>query len=122
KDGNFSELEPNSNQLLSSNSLVAESPHKEESDKRFSCETCGKRFRERAKLTIHMRTHTGEKPFSCERCGKRFSQKSTLTAHMRKHTGERPYFCERCGKSFSERSNLTLTSRFTSLHKHKTRC
>ncbi|XP_051809033.1 zinc finger protein ZFP2-like isoform X22 [Acanthochromis polyacanthus] len=80
-------------------------------DKRFSCETCGRRFSNICHLRDHMRTHTGERPFSCERCEKRFSQKSTLTAHMRKHTGERPYFCERCGKSFSKCSNLYVHMR-----------
>lgn len=53
-----------------------ERPHK--------CETCGKGFKNKAKLIEHTRTHTGEKPFKCDKCQRRFTQKSNLIRHQKK--------------------------------------
>uniref|UniRef100_A0A8D3CSY5 C2H2-type domain-containing protein n=1 Tax=Scophthalmus maximus TaxID=52904 RepID=A0A8D3CSY5_SCOMX len=77
-------------------------------DKPHACETCGKCFRTKSDMLIHMRTHTGEKPYSCETCGKCFKQCAHLNAHMRTHTGEKPYSCETCGKCFKQRKSDML--------------
>ena len=74
---------------------------------RHRCKFCGKFFRTTSRLTIHVRSHTGEKPFSCETCGARFSQSSHLGQHVVIHTGVKPYRCFLCQKSFYRRSYLT---------------
>ncbi|XP_073467439.1 uncharacterized protein [Aquarana catesbeiana] len=75
-------------------------------EKRFSCDECGKCFHFKSRLNVHKRTHTGEKPYSCLECGKCFRSKYALDVHKRSHTGEKPYSCSECGKCFSVKSHV----------------
>lgn len=76
----------------------------------FSCnvEGCGKRFKQRAHLLTHARSHTGERPYVCPYAGCRrwFSQRCNMRTHVRSHTGERPYKCSVCQKGFSQQGNM----------------
>ena len=71
----------------------------------FTCGYCGKIFKHKKDLKIHLLKHTGERPHSCTFCDKSFTTISSLDTHFRTHTGARPYACELCPKAFADNSN-----------------
>ncbi|KAM6951288.1 uncharacterized protein FYW47_014817 [Aplochiton taeniatus] len=73
---------------------------------RFSCEVCGKSYRVRGQLVVHMRSHTGERPFLCTVCGKRFPGRRYLREHLIRHTNEKRYQCHVCNKRFHVKNEL----------------
>ncbi|XP_042888898.1 zinc finger protein 345-like [Penaeus japonicus] len=70
------------------------------------CPVCARAFDSRAKLDIHLRTHTGERPFACALCPYQACQMSTLTSHMRTHTGEKPFACPFCAHRARQKGSL----------------
>lgn len=77
-------------------------------DKLHLCDTCGKGFARKDKLTLHYRTHTGYKPYKCNYCEKCFTQRNYLVMHERIHSGEKPYCCVYCGKCFNQDASLRI--------------
>lgn len=59
----------------------------ENSNKRYMCRLCNKRFTRPSSLTTHIYSHTGEKPFKCpvSECGRQFSVVSNLRRHAKIH-------------------------------------
>lgn len=86
------------------------------SAKCYKCSECGKSFRFRSVLDLHMRMHSKDKPYQCKVCGKAFRFSSYLQQHLIIHTGKRPHKCPDCGKDFAFLQNMRTHQR---LHQEK---
>lgn len=67
----------------------------------FTCDECGRLFRDRRLFANHLKIHSGDRPYKCEHCDKAFITQSDCKKHLRIHTGEKPYTCELCQKCFT---------------------
>ena len=65
------------NKLLYSHMAVHKLP-------KYSCDFCGKKFRQNSSMRAHRMTHTGEKPYGCRECTFRCIQPNELTKHYAK--------------------------------------
>ncbi|XP_054275639.1 gastrula zinc finger protein XlCGF46.1-like [Macrosteles quadrilineatus] len=66
----------------------------------YKCDRCEKTFLHQTTFITHLKVHEGKvKLKTCEVCGK--SIKTRMSVHMRTHTGEKPYKCSYCPMAFS---------------------
>ena len=73
--------------------------------KTHTCQFCGKIFKKLSRLTVHVRSHTGENPFKCEVCDKKFRKIDSLRKHQDNHHAhlnlrKKKYECSHCGYQF----------------------
>lgn len=60
-------------------------------DDRVVCDICGKSYKTKSALSIHMTIHTNKSAHECNICGRQFTQRGALVRHMPMHTGEKPH-------------------------------
>ena len=73
----------------------------------FQCmvKNCGKWFRRKWELTMHVRKHTSE-TLKCDVCDFTTNLNKHLKEHKHKHSDDCPYICTICNKGFRYRSGL----------------
>lgn len=73
----------------------------------YSCDTCGFKCQSRRRLKEHLdRKHGSEYKFDCEYCGKKFKVKGDMRLHVRFKHKETPIICDVCGKTCSNSNSL----------------
>lgn len=83
--------------------------HKTGGVKSFHCETCGKSFDSKLKLSSHQIIHRPVRPHVCKVCSKAFLFKNKLEKHiLLVHARERPYPCSLCGKKLASKFGLGI--------------
>lgn len=79
--------------------------HTEETEKKFACDLCEKKFITNAELQIHGRSHSVAKPYACDKCKKSFKSENYLSFHKRGHSDNaKRYTCTICPKDFKQLS------------------
>ncbi|KAM6919320.1 uncharacterized protein FYW49_008840 [Xenentodon cancila] len=117
QESDFSEAEPNTEQLYSENSPLTEQSKNPDSGSTTDVEMNPSMRRHRSRPDCEFVDHSdesqgqfnaqaGKKSLNCDVCGKVCRSKHDLLRHYRVHTGERPYTCKTCGKSFSLNNTL----------------
>ncbi|XP_026222609.1 telomere zinc finger-associated protein isoform X2 [Anabas testudineus] len=73
----------------------------------FSCDVCEQRFTEKGALIRHKASkHEDGRPHCCHICGKTFKAREQLRVHVRRHKGMRKFECIDCGYKFTRQAHL----------------
>ena len=74
----------------------------------FKCDVCDKSFRVQAGVYTHKKYYCKDsiKAFSCEKCPKKFTSPGDLAKHNTTHSGNKPFICDICNQAFSRAGNL----------------
>ncbi|XP_036960540.1 telomere zinc finger-associated protein isoform X2 [Acanthopagrus latus] len=73
----------------------------------FSCDICDQRFTEKGALVRHKASkHEEGRPHCCHICGKTFKAREQLRVHLRRHKGMRKFECVDCGYKFTRQAHL----------------
>ena len=70
--------------------------HTHSFERNFGCEHCGKEFKYRSELVVHLTHHTGELNFSCSCCAKKFRRSAEARLCEKGHGGFFNFNCSIC--------------------------
>lgn len=77
------------------------------SDVQFRCDKCDYVTKKKVLLNRHLVTqHSNQRPFVCDYCGRDFKMKRALTVHIAQHASTTKYQCPFCERSFNSSTNF----------------
>lgn len=82
-----------------------------DTNEKFKCEVCNKRFSILSNYNFHLRVHKRDKPHRCLICGKSFRLPKSLEQHMVLHSETSSYHCVVCNRIFSRSGALKMHMR-----------
>lgn len=71
-----------------------------------TCRFCGKYFKRKHQLKLHVKIHTREGWIPCDICNREYRDKTKLKDHKEEVHLKIKYYCDRCGSAFSRKNLL----------------
>ncbi|KAL2734152.1 zinc finger protein 813-like isoform X2 [Vespula squamosa] len=84
---------------------------KHASEYKYDCEFCGKKFKVKGDMRLHVRFKHKEGPIVCDVCGKTCSNSNSLYVHQKWAHFKPKYECEICKRRMIDRRNNKLLQR-----------
>ncbi|KAF2358274.1 Zinc finger C2H2-type [Trinorchestia longiramus] len=89
-------------------------PRGQEPEGGYECEECGKSFRSKSTMKVHMKSHSDVKALPCPHCEQVFPQRHILQQHLVEEHPSYNLICHYCKKVFTRED--TLRSHLVRMH------
>ena len=80
--------------------------HDQGSGPLFTCEHCGKTFKNNSTMWAHRQTAHGKATFHCDKCGDTFKLEKHMKNHFERKHSSGNFVCDQCGKTYTNPLSL----------------